>query len=186
MAYSDSIKIKAYALVIQGTTYEETARVISREFGVKITPNTIKNWAEKKDVHGRSWLDYRNETRAVAMQTVEAREKNRILTIRDKAEILTEKIYDQLTGKAAPKISSMDGGSYAFKSLSEFMLKLDQKSQENVSIVMVVQLMLEIFAKVPDVKKAIQKHWQKIEKEISVRILHENPDDVDAKKMIGD
>lgn len=185
MAYPDFIKIRAYSLVIQGTSYEETARKLTKEYGVKITPNTVKNWAEKKDARGGSWKDYRDETRAVAMQTVEAREKNRIISIRDKAATLTEKIYDQLTGDAAPKLSSLDGGTYAFKSLSEFMLKLDQKSQENISIIMVVQIMLEIFSEVPDVKKAIQKHWQLIEKEIRLRILHENPDTVNEQKRIG-
>jgi hypothetical protein len=185
MAYPDYIKIRAYALFIQGNTYEETARLLAKEFKVKITPNTIKNWAEKKDSHGGSWIDYRNDTRAVAMQTVEVAETSRIVKIRDKAETLTEKIYDQLTGDAAPKISSMDGGSYAFKSLSEFLLKLDQKTQENMSVVSIIQMVLEIFAEVPEVRKIIQKHWASIEKEIRIRILHQDPEDVNPRKSIG-
>jgi len=185
MAYSDSVKIRAYALFIQGVTYEETARLLSKDFKIKITPNTIKNWAEKKDSHGGTWIDYRTETRAVAMQTVEAAEKNRIVAIRDKAETLTEKIFDQLVGDAAPKISSMDGGSYAFKSLADFMLKLDQKTQQDMSVVAIIQMMLEIFAEVPEVRKVIHKHWPEIEKEIRIRILHQNPEE-GARKMIGE
>jgi len=184
MAYQDFVKIRAYALFLQGITYEETARLLAKEFKIKITPNTIKNWAEKKDSRGGSWIDYRTETRAVAMQTVEVAEQSRIVKIRDKAETLTEKIYDQLTGDAAPKISSMDGGSYAFKSLAEFLLKLDQKTQENMSVVAVIQMVLEIFAEVPDVRKAIQKHWPAIEKEIRIKILHQNPDDNNSQKMV--
>lgn len=187
MAYRDSVKIRAYALFIQGITYEETARLLSREFSIKITPNTIKNWAEKKDSRGGTWIDYRNETRLVARETVEVAEKSRIVAIRDKAETLTEKIYNQLTGEAAPKISSMDGGSYAFKSLAEFLLKLDQKTQENMSVVAVIQMMLEIFAEVPEVKKAIFKYWPAIEKEIRIRILHQSPENIESgQKMIGE
>jgi len=184
MAYQDSVKIRAYALFIQGITYEETARLLAREFSITITPNTIKNWAEKKDSRGGTWIDYRTETRAVAMQTVEVVEKNRMVAIRDKAETLTEKIYEQLTGAAAPKISSMDGGSYAFKSLSEFLLKLDQKTQEDMSVVTIIQMVLEIFAEVPEVSRIIQKHWPAIEKEIRIRILHQNPDDINSQKMV--
>lgn len=186
MAYSDSVKIRAYALFIQGITYEETARLLSKEFKIKITPNTIKNWAEKKDSRGGTWIDYRNDTRAVAMQTVEIAEKSRIVSIRDKVETVTEKIYEQLISDAAPKISSMDGGGYALKSLGEFLIKLDQKAQDNMSVVAIIQMMLEIFVEVPDVKKVILQHWPEIEKEIRVRILHQNPDDVNARKMIGE
>ena len=184
MSYPDSIKIRAYAFVVQGISYEESARKIIKEYGVKISANTIKNWAEKKDIHGRTWKDYRDDTRAVAMQTVNAVEKSRLVKMRDKADTLQEKLYEQLTAKTAPKVGSAEGGMYAWKAVAEFLMKLDQKSQENVSIVMVVQTMLEIFAGVPDVKKAIQKHWQLIEKEIRIRILHENPDDMNSQKSI--
>lgn len=184
MAYQDFIKIRAYALFLQGINYEETARQLARDFKIKITPNTIKNWAEKKDSRGGSWLDYRNETRSVAMQAVEVAEQSRIVKIRDKAETLTEKIYENLTGEAAPKISSMDGGSYAFKSLAEFLLKLDQKTQENMSVVAIIQMVLNIFTEVPEVGKVINKHWLEIEKEIRIRILHQDPEEVNTRKMI--
>ena len=187
MAYQDSVKIRAYALFIQGTSYEETARILAKDFKITITPNTIKNWAEKKDSRGGTWIDYRRDTRAVAMQTVEVAEKSRIVSIRDKAQILTEKIYDQLVGEAVPKISSYDGGAYAFKSIADFMLKLDQKTQENTSVVSIIQMMLDIFGEVPDVRKIIVKHWPEIEKEIRIRILHENPEDISARpKIIGE
>lgn len=187
MAYQDSIKIRAYALFIQGTSYEETARVLAKDFKIKVTPNTIKNWAEKKDSRGGTWIDYRSDTRAVAMQTVEVAEKSRIVAVRDKAEVLTEKLYNQLVGEAAPKLSSFDGGTYALKSIADFMLKLDQKTQENTSAVAIIQMMLDIFGEVPEVRKVILKHWSAIEKEIRIRILHENPENVKSNpKKIGD
>lgn len=187
MAYQDSVKIRAYALFIQGKSYEETARILAKDFQITITPNTIKNWAEKKDSRGGTWIDYRTDTRAVAMQTVEVVEKNRLIKIRDKADTLQEKLYNQLTAENAPKVGSSEGGLYAWKAVAEFLIKLDQKSQEDVSIVAVVQMMLEIFAEVPEVRKVIQKHWPAIEKEIRIRILHENPDDVSVHpKKIGE
>jgi len=187
MAYRDFVKIRAYSIFIQGTTYEETARILSRDFSIKIAPNTIKNWAEKKDSRGCTWIDYRAETRAVAMRTVETVEKNRVVSIRDKVETLTEKMYDQLTGDGAPRVRSMDGGSYALKNLYDFLLKLDQKTQENMSVVAIIQMMIDIFTGVPEVKKAILKHWPEIEKEIRIRILHQSPESIDfSQKKIGE
>lgn len=186
MAFRDAIKIRAYALFLQGITYEETARILAKDFKIKITPNTIKNWAEKKDSRGGCWIDYRTETRAVAMQTVEVTEQSRIVSVRDKAAHLSEILYDKLVAEAGPKVSSFDGGSYAYKNLTEFVLKLDQKTQENMSVVAIIQMMLEIFAEVPEVRQVIKKHWPAIEKEIRVRILHQNPDEAAPRKMIGD
>ncbi len=185
MAYQDFIKIRAYALFIQGTTYEETARMLAKDFGITITPNTIKNWAEKTDSRGGTWIDYRNETRTVAKQTVEVAEQARVVKIRDKADTLQEKLYEQLTGENAPKVGSAEGGLYAWKAVSEFLIKLDKKSQEDVSIIVVIQIMLEIFAEVPEVRNIIKKHWSHIEKEIRIRILHEDPEKLENRKSIN-
>lgn len=184
MAYSDSVKIRAYALFIQGISYEETARILAKDFSITITPNTVKNWAEKKDSRGGSWIDYRDDTRVAARQNVEAVEKTRLVQIRDKADTLQEKLYGQLTAENAPKVGSAEGGMYAWKAVAEFLIKLDQRSQEDVSIVIVVQMMLEIFAEVPEVRNVIKKHWPHIEKEIRIRILHEDPEKIDDKKYI--
>jgi len=184
MSYNDNVKIKAYSLFIQGTSYEETARILSKDFAISVRANTIKNWSEKKDIMGYTWADYRADIRNVARQTVESAEKNRLVAIRDKAQTLAESLYDQLTADAAPKVTSAEGGVYAFKSISDFMLKLDAKTQGNMNVVVVIQMVIDIFGEVPEVKSVILKHWKKIEKEIRVRILHENPDDPDARKMI--
>jgi hypothetical protein len=184
MAYQDHIKIRAYTLYINGTSFEETAKTLSKDFKISITANTIKNWSEKKDARGFSWEDYRSEIRTIARQTVETAEKNRLVSIRDKTETLVESLYDRMTGDAAPKLGSFDGGSYAFRSLSEFLLKLDEKTQAGMSEIAIIQMVLDIFSGVPDVAKAINKHWKHIEKEIRIRILQESPENIESQKMI--
>ncbi|MCL2154173.1 MAG: hypothetical protein FWH53_00770 [Leptospirales bacterium] len=184
MSYNDNVKIRAYSLFIQGTSYEEAARLLSKDFAISITPNTIKNWAEKKDKRGFSWADYRSDIRDVARQTVESVEKNRLVEIRDKTRTLVDSFYDQIVDDAALKVSSKDGALYAFKTLADFELKLEEKTKENMSVLVIIQMVLEIFSEVPDVKRVIQKYWKQIEKEIRIRVLHENPDNPDAQKMI--
>ena len=184
MAYQDHIKIRAYTLYINGTSFEETAKTLSKDFQISITANTIKNWSEKKDNRGFSWEDYRSEIRAIARQTVETAEKNRLVSIRDKTGTLLEGLYNQMTADAAPKLGSYDGGSYAFRSLAEFLLKLDEKAKDGMSEIAIIQMVLDIFSGVPDVGKAINKHWEQIEKEIRIRILHESPENIESQKMI--
>ena len=182
MSYSDIIKIRAYALFIQGVSYDETARKLSAEFPQKVSPSTVRKWAEAKDIRGYSWNDYRNDTRVEARHTIEIREKSRLVAIRDKAEILSEKLFKNLTDEAAPKLSSADGGTYAFKAISEFLLKVDEKAGQQIDVIAVIQSVLEIFAAVPSVRDAIQANWGEIEKEIRLRILHENPNE-DVKQI---
>jgi len=184
MSYSDIIKIRAYTLFIQGTSYEETARKISEEFGKKISAGTIRKWAEAKDAKGSSWREYRSETRVVAQRTIESKEKNRLVKIRDKVETIVERLYDNLTDTTVPKVSSYDGGSYALKAMADFLLKLDDKAGKQVDAIVVCQTVIEIFGSIPSIREAIEAHWQELEKEIRIRILHENPNTAQDVKQI--
>lgn len=186
MAYSDLIKIRAYALFIQGISYEEIARQITDEFGKKLSAGTVRKWAEAADAKGFTWIDYRQETRVIARQSIEAREQNRLVAVRDKAVFVMDKIYDKLSDdKAAPKISSFDGGAYAFKTIAEFALKLDDKAASQPDIIFVIQTVLDIFAEIPEVRDVIQANWALVEKEIRIRILHENPEKENEAKQLG-
>ena len=183
MAYQDHVKIKAYTLFINGTSFEEIAKTLSKSFKIAITANTIKNWSEKKDRKGLSWADYRTDIREVAKQTIDAQEKNRIVAARDKVDTLTEKLYTRLVEESAMKVSSYDGGMYALRTFLDFGIKLDEKTQGKTDGLAIIQMVLDIFYEVPEVRKSIQKHWKHIEKEIRIRILHENPD-LESQKMI--
>ena len=171
MAYSDSVKIRAYSLFLQGYSFEDTAKSLRGEFGVNVSPTTVRNWAEKPGKDGLTWDDQRAKVRAVAHRNVELAERTRIEQMREKAELIQEKLYNQMMGKKAPKVGSFDGGVYAFKALAEFIIKTDEKAKGDVSTLAVVQTMLGIFWEIPEVRKALQRHWPRVEKAIKERIM---------------
>lgn len=184
MAYGDGVKIRAYALFIRGTSFEETARRLCGEFGISISAATVRNWAEEKDASGSSWADYRRELRVSAQRSVEALERNKLLAVRDKAGILQEKLFEQLTSNAALKVGSVEGGLYAWKTVADFFVKMDEKSKGTVNAAAVIQMMLDLFSSIPEVSEAIAAHWQEIEEEIRVRILHEEPNGSDKNRKL--
>jgi len=184
MAYQDHIKIRAYTLFLNGTSFEETAKILSKDFKISISANTIKNWSEKKDGKGLSWVDYRLDIRGSARQIIETKEVNRLAAVRDKTYMLAEKLYEQLISDNAPKLKSPEGGAYAYKTIVEYSLKLCEKTQGGKEIAVIIQMVMDIFSEVPEVRKAIMKHWKHIEKEMRGRILQENPESIEAQKMI--
>jgi hypothetical protein len=176
MAYSDDVKIRAYAYFLQGLSYDEIAARLNAEMGISIAPSTIHNWAEKENKFGKTWHDFRAETRVLVRETIEVAERNRLLELRDKATTLQERLYDQLVSETAPKVGSSEGGLYAWKALAEFILRIEQKTYEQVNVVVVIQTLLSILAEVPAVREAIKRNWKHIEREIKLRILHEVPE----------
>jgi hypothetical protein len=185
MAYSDSVKIRAYRLYLQGMPYEETARVLRKEFGISISAGTIRNWAETKDSRGMTWEEQRSAVRSMVQRNIEVSGAARLSEMREKVGTIQEKLYEQLVSKKAPKIGSFEGAVYAFRTIADFGVKLDQKASEEINVLVVIQTMLEIFAEVPEIRKVIQKYWKHVESEIRVRIMHEEPaaEPVEIKKI---
>jgi hypothetical protein len=185
MAYSDSVKIRAYSLFIQGTAHEEIARILRKEFGITISAGTVRNWAETKDSRGMTWEEQRSAIRSTVQHNIEVSGAARLSEIREKVGTIQEKLYEQLISKKAPKIGSFEGAVYAFRTIADFGVKLDQKASEEINVLVVIQTMLEIFAEVPEIRKVIQKHWKHVENEIKVRIMHEEPvaEPIEIKKI---
>jgi len=83
------------------------------------------------------------------------------------------------------QVSSLEGSLYALKTLMEFSLKLEDKKRGEMSPVMVVQILLEIFNGIPEVRAAIKKNWNRILREINAKMMVDSPkelnDEVDVE-----
>ncbi len=169
MSYSDSVKIRAYSMFLQGDSFEAIAKALSQELEKRVSPTTIKNWASKEDSQGKTWHDFRTETRAVATRNVEIAEQSRIESMASKTRTLQDKVYEGLLEDFS--IKSPEGAIYAFKALGEFELKLNKEIRGDKSTVVIIQTMLDLFCEIPEVGNAVNKHFSKIAKLIEERIL---------------
>lgn len=184
MAYNDSVKLRAYNLFLQSLSYEAIAETIRREFNLnKLSPTTVRNWAEKADAGGGTWIEYRQNVRALMRRNVNEANAGRAAEIQSKAETIQQALFDRITSEEAPKVSSMEGGAYAFKTISEFILALDKKNGSDMSPLLVVQAMLEIFKEIPDVRRAIEKHWKYIRDRIDGRMNGDSAAVIEVKKI---
>jgi hypothetical protein len=170
MAYDNNIKMRAYSLYLQGLSYEDIARDIKSSFGVNIATGTVRNWAEKPDGSKSTWGDYRAKIRIEVRKNIDISEKDRVEKIRERASAIQEKLFDQIIDESAPGVNSMEGAVYAFKTISEFVIKLDEKNRDTNPLA-IVQTMLEIFWDIPEVRTSIQKNWQRVETGIKSRIM---------------
>ncbi|MBN2157911.1 MAG: hypothetical protein JW807_00845 [Spirochaetes bacterium] len=170
MAYNDTIKLRAYTMYLQGASYEEIARDLRKSFGEKkLKGTTVRSWAEKPDDRGETWEDHRNRVKAVMRRNAEDAAATKLADIRAKSETILEKLYKQLTERS-PKVKSFEGAVYAFKTISEFSLALDDKNREQLHPLLVVQAMLEVFQEIPEVRRVIKTNWERIYIEIQERL----------------
>ena len=170
MAHSQTVKLQAYTLFLQGNTYESIADDLKENFSLQsLSPTTVRNWAESEDGQGETWHDHRRKVMNMCRHHVEVQTAGKAAAIRQKAETIQEALYDQITGEKAPKATSLEGATYAFKTISEFVLSLE-KASENMAPLAIVQSILEIFRDIPEVNQAIEKHWPVIRDEIKKRM----------------
>lgn len=171
MAYSDTIKLRAYTLFLQGTAYDEIARNLKDSYHLAtLTGGTVRTWAEKQDNQGETWDDHRIRVRAALQRNADRAAAGNIADLRAKTKTIHQALYDQLIKKKFQKISSFEGAIYAFKTLSEFLIKLDAKERSELNPLIIVQMMLEIFREIPQVRASIEKNWDRIQEGIRLRL----------------
>ncbi len=171
MAYNDSVKFNAYSLYLQGLSYDDIATRVKTEMGLaKLRGATIRAWAEKSDEKGETWEDYRTKVRAVMRRNVDDVAASKLTELQTKTETILEALYAQITATKSPKIKSFEGAVYAFKTISEFSLALDEKNRDHLHPLLIVQAMLEVFQEIPDVRRAIKTNWERIYREIQERL----------------
>jgi hypothetical protein len=157
-------------MYLQGSGYEDIARSLRHDFGEKkLKGTTVRAWAEKPDDKGDTWEDHRNRVKAVMRRNIEEMAATRLSELKSKTETILESLYTQMTTKV-PKIKSFEGAIYAFKTISEFSLVLDDKNRDQLHPLIVVQAMLEVFQEIPEVRRAIKTNWGRIYNEIQDRL----------------
>ena len=166
MAYNDGVKLTAYTFYLQGLAFEEVSRKTRAVHKLKtLKGQTIEAWAKSGD-----WESLRNDVRVQVRKYHDKEAESLLSQLQLKSETILESLYAQLASKSAPGISSYEGAVYAFKGISEFLLTLDKRKGETVQPIMIVQILLEVFQRIPSIRNEIKKHWPKIQKEISKQI----------------
>lgn len=182
MAHNDKVKLRALALYLQSKNYEDIARILKQEFTLKtLSANSVRRWAEEKDDSGATWEDTRKRIQVIMRQNVEDATADLLTDISMKSKTILGSLYDQMIGETAPGVKSLEGAAYAFKTMAEFIIKLDAHQKAELNPFMIVQVMLEIFSEIPAVKKAIEAHWPKITGEIRTRIAYNTDRIIDVQ-----
>jgi len=181
MAYTETIKLRAYTLFLQGMNYEQIAGKLKNDFSLpKLRGQTVKGWAEKTDSEGNTWEDHRVRVRESLRQGAEEAYRSRYAEIRRKAETIADSLYDQLVDGA--QIKSTEGAAYAWKQMAEFAITLGEMEHNRSHPVLIVQAMLDVFREIPAVRKAIQDNWPRIAKEIQARMSAEGVIEVEYQE----
>lgn len=166
MAYNDGVKLTAYTFYLQGLAFEEVARKTRAVHKLKsLKGQTVESWADDG-----GWEKMREGVRTQVRKYHEEEATSLLSQLSVKSETIMATLYEQLTEKAAPKISSYEGAVYAFRAMADLLLSLDKKRGETIQPIMVVHTLLEVFQEIPQIREAIKKHWPKIQAAISSRI----------------
>ena len=162
MAHAQETRMRAYALFLEGQNFEQIGRAMG------ISPVTVSKWAEKPDENGQTWRDHRQRVLQQAAKSIEKRHKTKLLEHQKRAELLYDGLFERLL-EDAPPVKSYEGAIYAFKSLSEFILKAEG-DKEKPAALLVVQTLIDVLCEIPSIDKAIQKNWVTIREKIRERL----------------
>jgi hypothetical protein len=172
MAYDENKKLFAYTLFMQSLNPEEIAEKIKQTFALKkFAANTVRRWAEDTDKNGLTWEDHRNRVLQIARTRVEKSSASKISEIQERNQKIIEILYDTLLTDPKLKGSTKDGVAYAIKTLDEFSLRLEDRKAGELSPIMIIQTMFDIFNSIPEVRGVLKKHWPKITRDINARMM---------------
>lgn len=161
--YSDNARVDAYTNFLLGESFEQIAEKLKKNYP-KITSVTIRDWAKRENWERKKQLVL-NSSIEKANDFARASNVERLRKGTKIEEVLYHKIIDS---NLEPK--SLEGAAYALTALGKFNQDLELKLTTDSSPLLIVQAMLDIFKDVPQVKKAIEKHWPRIEKSIRLKL----------------
>ncbi|EMK22370.1 hypothetical protein [Leptospira kirschneri] len=150
-----------YAISGSGSSLNAVAKQIREEFETKTTAKTVKEWAEEKDKDGLTWKDKRNRLVVRTEKRVEILAENRLLEIKSRTKNIVDSLYNMLTSKKAPGLTSFENAVYAFKNISEYELKLEKMEGDRLHPLTIVNAIFEVLQECPPVAQAIQENWDK-------------------------
>nr|WP_100764706.1 hypothetical protein [Leptospira ellisii]PJZ94012.1 hypothetical protein CH379_04740 [Leptospira ellisii] len=183
MAYSENEKHRAYTLFLVGKNAEQIEAILKPEFP-KISANTIRKWAEKKDSTNKNWSDYRDEVSHVTKLQLQEKATNYRFKIKTDNAMMLQAVRNaflseagQMIGKAKDPVSL----GYLWKALATNQLQLENEDSESIDLIRAADTLLDLFMKGPKTKKAINDEWGIHQK----NLLKWHSEWTDAKEVQG-
>lgn len=168
MAYSPIIQLEAENLFLRGMNLNQIVETLKKKYP-KINYATVTKWATKPDKSGKTWEDRKMEIIASARQISHNSAKNRYAIMKEKALIIQEGLEKTLLSKNL-EVKSPEGAIYAWKTLNDFIINIEQKYEYTKTPKEIVMEFLEILNSIPQIKEVLKKHWNLVEDELRRRI----------------
>jgi len=170
MAYSATVKERAYTLFLMGNNPEQVADIL-RESHPKMSANTIRAWAESENESGETWFDLRGRVDSAARKRIESQAASERARGKSRASMIAAGLYDQIVKALADmEIKSIEQAVYAFRTMQEAAIKLEDAEMERWHPVNASTVVLEVLEEIPDVKKALRANWGQFTKRLSERL----------------
>lgn len=168
--YNEQVKLTAFERYLLGETPEQIATHVRSQTGGKTSPLTIKKWSQTPDEQGKTWQTRREYIQTALRESAEQRSQSILEHHQTRAETIYEALYERLVGENSPEVKTYEGAVYAFKALSEFIIKT-QQSKEQPGALYIVQTLLETLQEHPEINRAIRKHWPALQKKFRERLI---------------
>ncbi|MBW0432284.1 hypothetical protein HGB47_01500 [Leptospira yasudae] len=161
MAYSENVKHRAYTLFLVGKNAEQIEGLLKTEFP-KISANTIRKWAEKKDSTGKTWFDNRDEVNRITKLQIQEKTADIRSKIKTDNELMLHAVRNafldeagSMIGKAKDPVSL----GYLWKALATNQIQLENEDSGSIDLIRAADTLLDLFMKGPKTKKAINDEW---------------------------
>jgi len=168
MAYSPLIQLEVENLYLRGNNANQIVEILKKKYP-KLKHPTINKWATKPDKWGKTWEDRRKEIISTAREISHNSAKNRYAVMKEKALIIQEGLEKTLLSKNL-EVKSPEGAIYAWKTLNDFILNIEEKYESKKSPKEIVLEFLDILNTVPQIKDTLRKHWNLVEDELKRKI----------------
>jgi hypothetical protein len=155
--YSNLIKDAAFTLDCSGFSPNGIAAKLRERFKVKLTGKTVKEWIDEPDWQARKSQVVVTSEKSLIHGTANMREEV-LKGTRRAFERLRDSI-ETVDGK------TLEGVSYALKSISEFLLKLED-GNFNIEDNALIGILLEVLNEFSEVRAAIEKNWEDIHRRL--------------------
>lgn len=156
MSYPKYIKDEAFTLDCAGMTANAIAKNLKRRYRVKLTASTVQKWMNDPQWAGRK-KEITKVNHDIVMEIAkDTRQEMLEDAINIQRKLLVE--VDRLGG------TSLEGTAYAWKSISEFILKLEDDTKFSPHFILGV--ILQAVRETPEVAPVFQAHWQTIQEKI--------------------
>jgi hypothetical protein len=169
MAYSEAIKERAYALYLQGKNPEQITSVLKVD-NTNLSANTIRNWAEQRDsTTNETWEDRKLAVDKAVKLRIEAQAKSAREQAKGRVEKILSDMYSSFLNQI-PECKSAEGFAHAFKSLSAFVIELEDREQDYFNPLESAEIFHEAIGEDKPSAKIINERWPELRRIIARKL----------------